>query len=215
MNENRDKEMNNFMDEIADALGKTPKNNPIRHTRKPSHSKSIRKAVILVGIAVCIVIIVIAFFSRDNDERFASNQSTAIQSRLDQLERRITKLESMQERLSYLEQREKSLSKDIAHYDRVGEPLIDRVNVLIKRVERLEKTSITVTANTGTPLTSQRGAFPLSEGGYHVVKTGDTLYWIAQHYGTTVKKLCRLNKISSDHVIHPGQKLLVTPDGTQ
>ena len=214
MNENRNKDMNNFMDEIADALGKTPKNKPIRHTRKPSHSKSIRKAVILAAIAVCIVIVVIVFFSRSGDERFVGNQP-AIQARLDQLERRITQFESIQERLSYLEQREQRLSKDIANYDRSGGPLVDRLNALRERVKRLEKTSVTAIAKTGTPLTSQRGTFPLSKGGYHVVKTGDTLYWIAQHYGITVKKLCRLNKISSDHIIHPGQKLLVTPDGTQ
>jgi len=206
--------MNNFMDEIADALGKTPKNNPVRHTRAPSYLKSTRKAVILGAMGVCIAIILIVFFSRNDDERFAGKQP-AIQARLNQLERRITQLESIQEKLSYLEQREKSLSKDIANYDRARGPLIDRLNTLSEIVKRLEKTSVTVTAKTGTSLTSQRGTFPLSEGGYHVVKTGDTLYWIAQHYGTTVKKLCRLNKISSDHIIHPGQKLLVTPDGTQ
>jgi len=214
MNENLNKEMNTFMGEIADALGKTPKNNPIRGAKSRSHPKSPSKAVIFGIVAVCSVIIVIAFFSRDDEEHFASNQP-AIQSRLDQLERRITQLESMQERLSYLEQREKSLSKDIANYDRVGGPLIDRLNALRERVKRLEKTSGTATAKTDTPLTSQRKTVPRSEGGYHVVKTGDTLYWIAQRYGITVKKLCRLNKISSSHVIHPGQKLLVTPEGTQ
>jgi len=117
----------------------------------------------------------------------------------------------MQERLSYLEQREKRLSKDIAHYDRVGGPLIDRLNAISERVKRLEKTSVTTTAKTDPPLTRQRGTSPLSKGGFHVVKTGETLYWIAQHYGTSVEKLCRLNKISSDHIIHPGQKLLVAP----
>jgi len=210
MNENRNKDMNTFMDEIADALGKTPKNNPVRHTRTPSYLKSTRKAVILGAIGACIVIVVIVFFSRGGDEHSVGNLST-IQARLDQLERRITQFESMQERLSYLEQREKRLSKDIAHYDRVGGPLIDRLNAISERVKRLEKTSVTTTAKTDPPLTRQRGTSPLSKGGFHVVKTGETLYWIAQHYGTSVEKLCRLNKISSDHIIHPGQKLLVAP----
>ena len=214
MNENRNKEMNTFMDEIADALGKTPKDNPVRHTRPLSYLKSKRKAVILGAIGACIVIVVIVFFSRGGDEHSVGNLPT-IQTRLNQLGRRITKLESMQERLSYLEQQEQRLSRDIAHYDRAGGPLIDRLNTLSERVKRLEKTSVTATAKTDTSLTRQRGTFPLSKGGYHVVKTGDTIYWIAQHYGTSVKKLCRLNKISSKHVIHPGQKLLVTPDGTQ
>jgi len=212
MNENRDREMNNFMDEIADALGKTPKNNPIRRTRTPSYSKSTRKAIILGAIGVCIVIIVIAFFSQSGNEHFVGSLST-IQARLNQLEKRITQIESMEERLSYLEQREKGLSKNIANFDRAGGPLIERFDTLSERVKRLEKTFVTVASKTGASLTSQGGTFSLTKGGYHVVKAGDTLYRIAQHYSTSVEELCRLNKISSDQVIHPGQKLLVAPEG--
>ena len=76
MNENRNKDMNTFMDEIADALGKTPKNNPVRHTRTPSYLKSTRKAVILGAIGACIVIVVIVFFSRGGDEHSVGNLST-------------------------------------------------------------------------------------------------------------------------------------------
>jgi len=156
MNENRDREMNNFMDEIVDALGKTPKNNPIRNAKTPSYSKSTRKAVILGAIGVCIAIILIVFFSRNDDERFAGKQP-AIQARLNQLERRITQLESMQERISYLEQREKKLSRDIANYDRAGSPLIGQLDTLSERVKLLEKTFVTVTSKTGASLTIQRG----------------------------------------------------------
>jgi len=212
MNENRDREMNNFMDEIVDALGKTPKNNPIRNAKTPSYSKSTRKAVILGAIGVCIGIIVIAFFSRSGEERFVGNLST-IQARLNQLERRITQLESMQERISYLEQREKKLSRDIANYDRAGSPLIERLDTLSERVKLLEKTFVTVTSKTGASLTIQRGAFPLTKGGYHVVKSGDTLYRIAQHYGTSVEELCRLNNITTKQVIYPGQRLVVAAEG--
>jgi len=212
MNENSDREMNNFMDEIADALGKTPKDNPIRGTKTHSYSKSTRKAVILGAIGVCIVIIVLAFFSRSGDERFVGNLST-IQARLNQLERRITQLEAMQERLSYLEQREKRLSRDIANFDRAGSPLIGQLDTLSERVKRLEKTFVTVASKTGASLTSQRGTFSLIEGGYHVVKAGDTLYRIAQHYGTSVEKLCRLNNITTKQVIYPGQRLVVAAKG--
>jgi len=212
MNENSDREMNNFMDEIADALGKTPKDNPIRGTKTHSYSKSTRKAVILGVIGVCIVIIVLAFFSRSGDERFVGNLST-IQARLNQLERRITQLEAMQERLSYLEQREKRLSRDIANFDRAGSPLIGQLDTLSERVKRLEKTFVTVASKTGASLTSQRGTFSLIEGGYHVVKAGDTLYRIAQHYGTSVEKLCRLNNITTKQVIYPGQRLVVAAKG--
>ena len=44
---------------------------------------------------------------------------------------------------------------------------------------------------------------------YHKVKSGDTLSGIAKKYGTTVKKLCQLNKIKETTVIRIGQSLRV------
>lgn len=44
---------------------------------------------------------------------------------------------------------------------------------------------------------------------YHTVRRGDTLSGIAKRYGTTVKKLCQLNKIKETSVIRVGQKIRV------
>jgi len=44
---------------------------------------------------------------------------------------------------------------------------------------------------------------------YHTVRSGDTLSGIAKKYGTTVKKLCQLNKIKESSVIRIGQKIRV------
>lgn len=44
---------------------------------------------------------------------------------------------------------------------------------------------------------------------YHKVKSGDTLSGIARKYGTTVKKLCQLNKIKETKVLQVGQKIRV------
>ena len=45
---------------------------------------------------------------------------------------------------------------------------------------------------------------------YHQVRKGETLSRIAEKYGITVEKLCRLNKITPKTVIRPGQKLLIS-----
>ena len=44
---------------------------------------------------------------------------------------------------------------------------------------------------------------------YHKVRSGDTLSGIAKKYGTTVKKLCQLNKIKETKVLQIGQKIRV------
>ena len=44
---------------------------------------------------------------------------------------------------------------------------------------------------------------------YYVVRSGDTLSRIGEQYGISVDEICRLNNISKNDNIYPGQKLLV------
>ena len=48
---------------------------------------------------------------------------------------------------------------------------------------------------------------------YYEVRQGDTLSRIAQKYGITVEKLCRLNKITPKTLLRPGQRLLISSGG--
>jgi LysM repeat protein len=43
----------------------------------------------------------------------------------------------------------------------------------------------------------------------HKVRKGDTMYWIANHYGITVRSLAKWNNIKNTKKIYPGQKLCV------
>ncbi|TVL90375.1 peptidoglycan-binding protein [Streptomyces sp. SAJ15] len=49
---------------------------------------------------------------------------------------------------------------------------------------------------------------------YYTVKTGDTLWGIAQQYGTTVEQLQAWNNIPNPNVIKVGQRLLVRKAST-
>ena len=44
---------------------------------------------------------------------------------------------------------------------------------------------------------------------YYKVKQGDTLSGIAKKYGTSVKRLCQLNKIKETTILQIGRKLRV------
>ncbi len=44
---------------------------------------------------------------------------------------------------------------------------------------------------------------------YHTVKSGDVLGRIAQRYGTTIDRICRLNNISRNSILRLGQRLRV------
>lgn len=52
---------------------------------------------------------------------------------------------------------------------------------------------------------------PVTTGGKtHAVTAGDTLFGIAQKYGTTVSKLYSLNGLAAGSIIYPGQKITVS-----
>ena len=189
-------------------------NEHIRRRRTSSESKSKRKILIFGGIGVALLIILIALFYGGSDKLPTDNFPT-IQARLRQLERRITHIEGMEERLVFLEKQEKELQKYLIGYRQPGVSLAQQVDVLSEKVDQLEKAIDIGTAKTEASLPPQKKLFHLAKGRYHEVRPGDTLYRIAQRYDTSVEKLCRINKISSDRVIRPGQKLLVAPEITQ
>lgn len=62
------------------------------------------------------------------------------------------------------------------------------------------------TSNTGwQPTNEPSGAC----SAYYTVKSGDTLYRIATHYGVTVSDLRAANRLGSSNLIHPNQRLCI------
>ena len=59
------------------------------------------------------------------------------------------------------------------------------------------------TASVGAPV--RAAAHP--QGRYHVVRPGETLYSLAQRYGTSVDTLRRLNRLGSRSILQPGARL--------
>ncbi|HEX9638760.1 MAG TPA: LysM peptidoglycan-binding domain-containing protein [Acidobacteriota bacterium] len=47
----------------------------------------------------------------------------------------------------------------------------------------------------------------------HQVRRGDTLYALAQRYGTSIERLLALNHLRRNHTLHPGMELVVWRDG--
>jgi LysM repeat protein len=80
----------------------------------------------------------------------------------------------------------------------------ERMVLLERRVKELQK-SISELKTPATPNTAK--------GQYHEVRQGDNLSVIAQEYGMTVQELCRLNGITPQTIIRPGQMLLIIPEG--
>jgi len=214
MNENLDKEMKEFGGKIADDLEHTRKNKNIRRRKAPRVLQPQRKLLILGATGILLLLALIAIFFRNGNELSTEGLPT-IQARLSQLAKRITRLEGMEDKILFLDKQEKDLLDYVTETDKSGKYLAQQLDKLAEKVDRLEERMASAPAKTEAPLTIQRKPFRLTKGRYHEVRPGDTLYRIAEQYGTSVHELCHLNNISPDQVIHPGQKLLVAPEGNQ
>lgn len=212
MNENLDNEVKEFEEQIADDLDYTQKDENIRRRKSILNFNPRRKTLILGGAGILILIVLIALFSA-GDNKLSTGDLSSIQVKLDQLENRLTHLEGMEARIASLEKQKKGLPQSMA--DRSGKSLTQRLDKLAHRIDQLEKTMASAPAKTEAPYPIQTRPFPLDKGRYHEVRSGETLYRIALQYGISVDELCRLNNVTPEQVIHPGQKLLVAPESNQ
>lgn len=72
----------------------------------------------------------------------------------------------------------------------------------------LTSSSFRKVAKHGATARGRSGGTPSS--GWYRVRQGDTLEKIARRNGTTVRRLCQLNGISENKIIHPGDRLKVS-----
>ena len=214
MNENLDNEKKEFEEQIADDLGYTRKDENTRRRKSILNFNPRRKTLILGGAGILILIVLIALFSA-GDNKLSTGDLSSIQIRLDQLDKRLTHLEGMEARIASLERQEKGWEQSVAEVDRSGKSLTQRLDKLAQKVDQLETRVASAPAKTEAPDPIQKRPFPPDKGRYHEVRSGETLYRISRQYGISVDELCRLNNLSPEQAIHPGQKLLVAPESNQ
>lgn len=213
MNENLDNELKELGAKVADDMGYTRKDeNPQRP--KTSFAFKPQGKILIGGAGILFLIILIALFSGRGD-KLSPEDLPSIQFGLNQFEQRITRLEGIYDKIGFLEKQGEELQESLAETGKSARFLALRLDKLTQNVDGLQKIVAPLPAKTEGPLTIQRKTFPLVKARYHEVRRGDSLYRIAQQYGTSVGELCRLNNMTPNQVIHPGQKLLVAPDSRQ
>jgi len=84
----------------------------------------------------------------------------------------------------------------------MGEPIDVSAFIDFENGELIEPV-LTISAETFKHLSQLRSAV------YHIVRQGESLYFIARRYGVTVRYLCALNGLSTRSILRPGQRLRV------
>lgn len=177
MNRDKDEAAQEFMKEIADDLGYTPRRERDQRSRGVV-SRSGPGFLISGGIGILFLIAIVLFFFIGRSE-VSKKDLSSIQTGLNSIEAKLTRLDELEERIARLEKEEKKLKQS--------------VNKIAKRTFNNQKKR--------SPSQTKRR--------YHTVRSGESLYTIANKYGISTDKLCKLNKITPKKPIQPGQKLLV------
>jgi len=181
VNQDRDEAAQEFMDEIVDDLGYTPKGGKTQSSGSTVDPGRFPKFLIPWAIGIFLLVLMILFFviggNGNSTEELASIRAD---------------LSNLQERLARLEGLEK-LEDRIAHLEKEANRLQQDTRKIIGR-------DAAASPKTSSSEVTQR---------YHTVRSGESLYTIARKYGISTDRLCKLNNISPKQPIQPGQKLLV------
>ena len=214
MDNDIDNEMKGFEEQIANNMRYNLEEEDVPRYKAFLDFSSQRKTLILGGIGVLLLIILIALFFGGGDT-LSKKDLASFKARLNLLEKRLTRFEGVELRVTSLEKKEKELEQSIAEADNAKRLINQQYNKLAQRLEKPQKEKTIIPSKTKAPIANQKTPSSLSEERFHEVRTGDNLYRIAQKYRISLDELCRLNNITSKQAIYPGQKLLVTPESTQ
>jgi LysM repeat protein len=209
MVEDQDEEIQEFMREITDDLGYTSK-----PQRSESHGASgeiglSKKSLILGVIGIVVLVILITVFFRGGG--LSQGDLAPLQAKLDLVERRLAHLQGLESRIAFLENQEAELQQLILDLDKSGRSLAEQVDEISRKLGGVEPGKPTAPARVKAtaPRTTTEKPVSAEKERYHSVRRGETLYRIARQYGISVRELCRLNNISPNQAIYPGQKLLI------
>jgi len=210
MDNNIDDKMEGFEEQIANNMRYSLEDEDVPRRRSFLDFTSQRKTLILGGIGVLLLIVLIALFFGGGDT-LSKKDLASFKAKLEQLEDRLARFEGVEIRVASLEKKEKELEQSMAEAERSKKLLTQQYTTLNQRLDSLQKVKTLVPAKSKALVAPQKKPTTLGKKRFHEVRSGDTLYRIANKYGISVEELCRLNNISQNKIIQPGQKLVVSP----
>jgi LysM repeat protein len=163
------------------------------------------------GIGFLILaILLILLFTRSRSST-VENKILALENQMTKLEESIAKFEAIDDRVAQIWEQAQTFEQFKERFDRSEASLMLRMDHMAKNLDNIQKQMGKSSARKAKSSTSTTVSKKTAKKRFHTVKPGETLYKIGRQYGLTVEKMRRLNKLADSAVIHPGQKLLVSP----
>lgn len=175
-----------------------------------------KPSVLLVMLAIAIValIVILLVLINGTGETVSTRKLEALEDRIQSLEERLDKYTSIDEKVTRIWEQAKSFEKFKDRFDRTEASTSLRMDHLTMSLETLQKQlKEKPPAKPAAPVeetdTSPQLQPAASKMQYHEVSTGDTLYSISKKYNMSVDELRKINHMTQNSVIVPGQKLII------
>ena len=200
--ESKEEEPEAFFEEEYSPLG-------VKGGAASSVFSKVANPLILIPAVVIILGLLYIFLPIGNKDQDKA-QLKGIEARIDQLEKRMLKLESVGERVLNLEKTLKNHGTLEKRMDHLESSIAKRMDQVDKELLQLRKDMDAKTVRkSATPPSTQPKKTTTDGVTQHVVKKGETLYSIGRKYGLTVEQLRKKNGLDKNSVIFIGQKLTV------
>ncbi len=123
---------------------------------------------------------------------------------------KVTHTVSTGQSLSYIALQYGVTTGNIRIWNRLSSNMIHPNQKLAIWVKELPKAATTTTHTATQQVVQTQAKIDPAKAKYHIIKSGDTLWDIAQKYqGLTVEQIKKMNNITSKTMLHPGQKLII------
>ena len=171
--------------------------------------KSIPIPLVLLGSGFLVMIFLFIVFLSKTTDIASKTKIVSIEKRLALLEERLGKIDEIDEKVILLDTQGKKFDLFVDRFDRFETSMslkMDIINNELYTSKKRDKKAPERKKSEKTKI-SKKITHPI----YHEVKPKETLYQISRRYGLTVDDLRKLNRLTPETVIHPGQKLIVSP----
>lgn len=162
-----------------------------------------------IGFFILAVLLILLFTRSRSSE--VESRILAIKNRMTKLEESIAKYEAIDDRVAQIWEQAQTFEQFKERFDRTEASLILRMDHMAKNLDSMKKQMGKTSARKAKSSTTTAVSTKTAKKRFHTVKPGETLYKIGRQYGLTVEKMRHLNKLDDGALIHPGQKLLVSP----
>jgi len=169
---------------------------------------------IIGGLAlVCLVVMLVIFLSRPATT-IDPQQLQALESRLQQLEKKLATVAVIDQAIERLGKQEQGLDQLAKKTDRFAAGLTTQIDQIIKELGALHQKTSSLEAAARPKKQPEATEKAETKVRFHQVRTGDTLYKISRRYGLSIAQLQTYNNLAPNAAIYPGQRLKLSPDPT-